>query len=159
MRKRKQATPPILEREPWHYVIEPLSGFPGARYRIYLLSGFMRFGGGDTGWGWTAITYAGARRKAARELHRKQVKERTLELRAAWMAGGPSIAELKSRLRVLNHRLDPYRTAPIVFAADVIERAQLRELLGPLVPQPERRPEISEPRRGPIGGSGASDAN
>jgi hypothetical protein len=158
--KRKPATPPRLEREPWSLSIEPVDGMlPFGRYRITLTSGAMRYGGGD-GWGWLAWTYAGARRKGERELLRKQRQERTLELRAEWMAGGPSIATMKHRLWELDARLQPGRGG-VVFQSDVMERAALLAKLGPLVAQPEV-PLVplpaGPPRRPPRGGSGASDA-
>ncbi len=161
MRKRSKATPPPRPRlndEPWRYEVEPVDGMlPFGRYRITLNRGAGRYGGND-GWGWLAWTYAGARRKAARELHRKLCQEKKLELRAEWMAGGPSIAEMKSRLWELNRRLEPGRGG-VVFAADVMERGALLAKLGPLVPQPEERGPAPAPRRAPSGRSGASDVS
>lgn len=156
--KRKLATPPVVEREPWKLRVEPVDGMlPFGRYRITLNSGALRYAGGD-GWGWLAWTYAGARRKGGRELRRKLRQERTLELRAEWMAGGPSIAEMKRRLWELDARLQPGRGG-VVFQSDVMERAALRAKLGPLVAQlevPLVPLPASPPRRPPRGGSGVS---
>jgi hypothetical protein len=124
MSKKKSEQPPFLEKREWEACIKP----SGCGYHIYLTDGWLRYG--PDGYGWTRLTLAGARRTAARQLLILQKHNRREELKAAYIAGGPSIRELRKQLRLLTDRL--HRYSGVILKSDIDEHARLTKLLGPL---------------------------
>jgi hypothetical protein len=78
--KKRSVPPPVFpdpdDPQSWKVVIEPRGLWPWTPYRVYLQCGGIRYGAGETAWGWSCITLAGARRRGRRELARMRARLR-----------------------------------------------------------------------------------